>query len=162
VTDLRRDVLALACAISAGIHAGLTPEHFEERFAAGLGFAVSAVLLAGIAVGLARSPRELHVDAAIVVLGGLLAAYALAITTGIPGLVPEPEAVDALALATKAIEGLGLVVALSLKGRLVPRFRPLPVGLVALVVAFSALAAVAVSHGHGGHAHNAHHHHDGG
>jgi uncharacterized membrane protein len=156
VTDLRRDVLALTCAISAGIHAGLTPEHFEERFAAGLGFAVSAVLLAGIAVGLARSPSWWLVDGAVAVLGGLLAAYAFAVTTGVPGLVPEAEPVDALALVTKAIEGIGLAVALSLKGHLIARFRPLPVGLVALVVAFSALAAVAVSDGH---AHDAPHHH---
>ncbi|HEY7708004.1 MAG TPA: hypothetical protein VH968_12630 [Gaiellaceae bacterium] len=156
MTDLRRDVVALTCAVSAGIHAGLTPEHFEERLAAGAGFAVSAVLLAGIAVGLARRPRWWQVDAAIAVLGGLLVGYALAITTGVPGLVPEPEPVDALALVTKAIEGVGLVVALSLKGHLIPRFRPLPVGLVALVVAFSALAAVAVSDGH---AHDARHHH---
>jgi hypothetical protein len=28
--DLRTDVVILACAISAGIHGALVPEHFEE------------------------------------------------------------------------------------------------------------------------------------
>jgi hypothetical protein len=159
VSDVRRDLLALSCAVSAGIHAGLVPGHFDESVAAGIGFAASAVALAGVAIALARGPGAIHVDAAIVLLAGLIAAYALAVTTGIPGLVPEPEPVDALALVTKAIEGIGLVLALSLKGTRYPRFRPIPVTLVALVVAFSALVAVAVSRGHGEHVHHAHHHH---
>ena len=41
----------------------------------------------------------------------------LATTTGVPVLHPEPEPVDGLALATKAIEAVGLVTALSLLRR---------------------------------------------
>jgi hypothetical protein len=49
--------------------------------------------------------------AAAVVLAGLLAAYALATTTGLPVLHPEVEPVDGLALLTKAIEAAGLLAA---------------------------------------------------
>ena len=35
---LRRDVVILACAISAGIHGALVPDHFDEGDGAGLGF----------------------------------------------------------------------------------------------------------------------------
>ena len=48
---------------------------------------------------------------------GLLAAYVLAITVGLPLLHPEPEPVDALAVATKAVETAGLVAALHLLRR---------------------------------------------
>jgi hypothetical protein len=45
---------------------------------------------------------------AAVVLAGLIGSYAFAITTGLPLLHPETEPVDSLALATKAIEAVGL------------------------------------------------------
>jgi hypothetical protein len=54
---------------------------------------------------------------AVLAFGGLIASYALAITSGLPLLHPEPEPVDALALATKAIEAAGLAAALTLLGR---------------------------------------------
>ncbi len=113
---MSRDLVVVACAISAGIHAALTPRHFEDGAAAGLGFAASAVVLAGLAAGLARRPSGLLADGAIVVLAGLIGAYVLASTTGVPLLHPEPEPVDGLAVATKAVEALGLLAALNLKG----------------------------------------------
>jgi hypothetical protein len=113
--SLRRDVVILACAISAGIHGALGPSHFEEGTAAGAGFVASTVLLAGLAVVLTLRPAErLPLIGAALVLAGLLASYGLAVTTGFPVLHPEPEPVDGLALATKAIEAVGLVTALSL------------------------------------------------
>ena len=50
---------------------------------------------------------------------GLLAAYALATTTGVPALHPEVEPVEGLALVTKAVEGAGLLAAalVLLRGR---------------------------------------------
>ena len=48
---------------------------------------------------------------------GLLVSYGLAITTGVPVLHPHPEPVDGLALATKAIEIVGLLAATSLLWR---------------------------------------------
>jgi hypothetical protein len=38
MTLLSRDVVILACAISAGIHGALAPKHFAEGVGAGAGF----------------------------------------------------------------------------------------------------------------------------
>ena len=100
--------MILACAVSAGVHAALAPQHAT--------FVPATVVLIVLAVGLARSPAPLLVDGAIVVLGGLIVAYALAATSGIPLIHPDSEPVTSLALATKAIEALGLLAALELKG----------------------------------------------
>jgi hypothetical protein len=110
---LERDIVIVACAISAGIHAALVRDHFEEGAAAGVGFLVAAVLLAGLVVVLTyRTASLVAIAAAGAVLAGLLASYAFATTTGIPLLHPERESIDGLALATKAIEALGLLAAL--------------------------------------------------
>jgi hypothetical protein len=119
--ELRRDVVILACAISAGIHGALAPRHFDESIGAGLGFAGATVVLAAVAVALTLRPaRALTLKAAAALFAGLLASYALATTTGLPVLHPDPEPVDGLALATKAIEAIGLLAALHLlrRGRL--------------------------------------------
>lgn len=113
--ELRADVVVLACAASAGIHAALAPEHFRVGTGAGGGFLAASVLLAAIVVLLTRWPSSSVVAfAAAAVLAGLIASYVLATTTGVPVLQPEPEAVDGLALATKAIEAVGLLAAWSL------------------------------------------------
>jgi hypothetical protein len=115
---LARDVVIVACAISAGIHAALVPEHLEEGRAPGIAFAISAVLLAGLAVVLTRRPPSAaSLAAAGAVLLGLLASYALAITTGFPLLHPDAEPVEGLAVGTKAIEAVGLLAVLFLLGR---------------------------------------------
>jgi len=115
--DLRTDIVILACAISAGIHGALVPDHFEEGTGAGLGFVAATVLLAALAVRLTREPTQLALVATAAVFVGLIASYALVITTGMPVLHPEPEAVDALALFTKAVEAIGLVLVTSLLRR---------------------------------------------
>jgi len=113
--SVRRDVVILACAISAGIHGALVPEHLAESAAAGWAFAASTVILAVLVLGLTRRPAaRAPVLLAAATLAGLLVAYALAITTGLPLLHPEPEPVEGLALVTKAIEAAGLVAAWSL------------------------------------------------
>jgi hypothetical protein len=114
---LRTDLVILTCAISAGIHGALVRDHFEEGTGAGLGFVAATILLAVLAVVLTRKPRKAALFAAAAVFAGLIASYALVITTGFPVLHPEPEAVDALALFTKAIEAIGLVLAASLLRR---------------------------------------------
>ena len=112
---LALDVVIAACAASAGIHAALTPEHFREAPGPGVGFLVATLLLAAASADLTARPESaLAVIAAGAVLGGLVAAYALATTTGVPVLHPEPEPVDGLGLATKAVELVGLVAALRL------------------------------------------------
>jgi hypothetical protein len=119
--DPKRDALVVVCAISAGIHAALVPGHFAEGTGPGIGFAAAAVLLAALVVGLTLHPeRRALVAGAGAVLAGLIASYVLASTTGLPLLHPQPEPVDGLALATKAIELGGLLAA----GEVLWRGRP--------------------------------------
>jgi hypothetical protein len=118
VTGLRRDVVIITCAISAGIHGGVTPAHFDEGTGAGIGFLASTILLASLVVGLTLWPASrVPLAGVAITFVGLLAAYGLAITTGVPTLHPEAEPVDGLALATKAFEVGGLVTALTLLWR---------------------------------------------
>lgn len=113
--DLERDLLVLACAVSAGIHAALVPDHLTEGTGAGLGFLAAANGLALLAVALTRRPRSTAaLGAASVLLAGLLVSYVLAITSGVPVLHPDPESVDGLALFTKGVELAGLLAAMHL------------------------------------------------
>lgn len=124
-----RDLVIVACAISAGIHAALTPAHHADGAAAAVGFASSAALLAVVAVALTRSPSTAALAAASVVFAGLIASYALAVTTGLPLLHPGPEPVEGLAVFTKAVELVGLLAATDLVRRrpaaaVLPLLRP--------------------------------------
>jgi hypothetical protein len=113
--NLGRDIVILACGVSSGIHGAVAPAHFAEGTGAGLGFVVSAILLAALVVDLTVRPASsLPLMGAALVLAGLLGSYALATTTGLPLLHPQPEPVDGLALATKAFEAVGLVTAVHL------------------------------------------------
>ena len=122
---IAHDVLIAACATSAGIHAALAPEHLREETGAGVGFLASVVLLAALCVALTHRPgSRLAVGAAEAVLAGLLAAYALALTVGVPVLHPDAEPADPLGLVTKAIELVGLAAALHLTAPGRPAGRP--------------------------------------
>jgi hypothetical protein len=113
VSELRVDAVILACAVSAGIHGALIRDHFEEGTGAGVGFVVATVLLAALAVALTYRPTQLVLLATAVTFAGLIAAYALVLWTGVPVLHPEREEIESLALFTKAVEVVGLVVAAS-------------------------------------------------
>jgi hypothetical protein len=129
LADLRRDVAILGCAISAGIHAALVPGHFDEGTGAGLGFAAATVLLATVVVALTLRPGSAFALAAAgAVLLGLLVSYVFAVTTGLPVLHPQPEPLDGLALATKAIEAVGLVAVTTLLWRPSGALTPHPKG----------------------------------
>jgi len=118
LAELRGDVVVLACAVSAGIHGALVPAHFDEGAGAGTGFVLATVLLVALAIGLTRhAESERLLACAIVVFVGLLASYLLAVTIGVPVLHPTPEPVEGLALATKAIEAVGVLSAWSLLRR---------------------------------------------
>jgi hypothetical protein len=117
LAELHTDIVILTCASSAGIHGALVPDHFRESTGAGVGFVVATALLAVLAVVLTRSQSQLALVGTAAVFVGLIAGYAFAITTGVPVLHPDVEAVDGLALFTKAIEAAGLVTAASLLRR---------------------------------------------
>ena len=123
--DVRPELVVIACAVSAGIHGALVPEHFEEGTGAGIGFVVATAALVAIVVRLTRRSGRGALAAAAVLLGGLIASYGLAVTTGLPFLHPEPEPLEGLALTTKAVEAVGLFAAASLLRR--PRL-PRPKG----------------------------------
>jgi len=115
---LTRDIVILTCAISAGIHGALVPGHFDEGTGPGVGFASATVLLAAFAVAITLHPANAPALAgAATVLAGLLASYLFAVTTGLPLLHPQPEPIDGLGLATKAIEAVGLLAAAALLWR---------------------------------------------
>src|SRR5262245_226910 len=115
IIPTRHDLLVVACATSAGVHAALVPEHLQESAATGAGVIASAVLLAALVVALTIRPGDRRVVASAgLTLVSLLVLYALATTSGVPVLQPEPEAVDGLALATKALELAGVLAAAAL------------------------------------------------
>jgi len=128
---LRVDVVILACAISAGIHGALAPEHFEEGTGAGVGFVAATVLAAALGGALTFRPENrVLLIATALVFAGLIGSYALAITTGLPVLHPEAEPVEGLALFTKAVEAVGLAaVWTSLPRRSAAALTPEPKGL---------------------------------
>jgi hypothetical protein len=110
-----RDVVIGACAVSAGIHAALAPNHFAEGAGAGLGFAAAAGLLAALAATLTWRPTSRSGPVgAVAVLAGLLASYALATTSGLPLLHSDAEPVSGIAIFTKAVEAVGLLGAILL------------------------------------------------
>jgi hypothetical protein len=118
LAELRGDVVILVCAVSAGIHGALVPDHFDEGTGAGVGFVLATVLLVALVGGLTRhAENEWLLACALVTLLGLLASYLLAVTTGLPVFHPNPEPVEGLALATKAIEAVGVLAAWSLLRR---------------------------------------------
>jgi hypothetical protein len=116
MSAVRRDVVILTCAISAGIHGALVPEHLEEGMGAGGGFIASTVLLAALAIWLTIRPDRAALTAALLLFAGLIASYVLAVTTGFPVLHPDVEPVDGLALFTKAVEAVGIAAAAALLG----------------------------------------------
>ena len=122
-----RNLVILACAVSAGIHAGLTREHFAEGLGPGGGFLAATLLLGVLGLGLALRPDSCALFiAASLVLIGLIGSYALATTTGIPVLHAEAEPVESLAVVTKGVEIAGLLAAAHLLWRSRPAFLPAP------------------------------------
>jgi hypothetical protein len=109
---LARNVAVIACAISAGVHAGLVPEHIAEDPKLGVAFALASVLLVALAVALARSSRA-AVPAAVL-LAVLIVSYGASRTVGLPLVREHTEPLDALGVIAKAIEAVGLIAALRL------------------------------------------------
>jgi hypothetical protein len=109
--SIERDTVIVVCAISAGIHAALTPSHFAEGAGAGIGFLGSSVVLGALVILLRRRATGGVLLATAAILVGLIVSYALAVTSGLPILHPAPEPVTGLALVTKAVETVGLLAA---------------------------------------------------
>jgi hypothetical protein len=107
-----RWAVALVCAASAGVHAALVPEHFEERPALGGAFLLSVVLLAAAAVRLVTGPGAVPWVGAL--LWVIAAGYVVSRTAGLPVLLPEPEPADLVGVLTTLAEVIAGLATLSL------------------------------------------------
>jgi len=113
-----RVAIACTCAASAGVHAGLVPEHLREAPPLGVAFALSATLFA-LAALVIRQPAArpwAAVGVAVLLLSTAL-AYVASRTTGIPILSPAPEQADVLGASVSVLEVAAAAVAI----RLLPR-----------------------------------------
>jgi hypothetical protein len=132
--------------MSSGVHAALAPEHIRESLLTGVGFVAAAVVLVVLTIVLTARPESRAVTSfAVLVLLALLVSYEVASTSGIPVLHPDVEPVDTVGVLTKAVEVVGLGLALGLRRPV--RDRTIPVALAGLIAVFSALVALSL----GGH-----------
>jgi hypothetical protein len=110
-----RNVVVIACALSAGIHAGLVPAHLGASRPLGIAFAVSATALLWAAASLAAAPEpRARAAGAAVILGALIAAYTASRTVGLPLLGAHVEPVDPVGLVTQVVQAAGACAALRL------------------------------------------------
>jgi hypothetical protein len=143
----QRDGLIVCCAISAGVHGALVPEHMRESVVTGAGFLGATAALAVLVIGLTARPESRAVTSvAALVLMGLLVGYAIASTSGIPILHPDVDPIDTVGVLTKAVEALGL--GLLAGSRRPVRSCTIPVGLACLIGVFSALVALSLAGHH--------------
>jgi hypothetical protein len=120
---MNRTLLLLAGAISAGVHAGLAPEHLHEWLPLGAAFVASAAAAAFLVAALVLRPASLWPPRILgALLGGLVVAYALTRLTALPPLDPDREALDLLGVCTCAVEAAGLLAAVR------PRLTPVTPG----------------------------------
>jgi hypothetical protein len=115
MTSIARHVLAVACLVSGAVHLSLVHGHAATQPTLTAAFVTAGALL-GLIGMLALAGRDVAVGAALL-LGGLIAAYAVDRTVGLPLAESHGEghgATDPLGLATKAIEGVGVGAALVL------------------------------------------------
>lgn len=113
---LTENVLILSCAISAGVHVALAPAHLEESTALGGGFALSAGLLIAVSLFLAAGGEleRAAAQASAVLLTGLMVAYGVSRTVGLPVGDEGVEPVDLTGVATQFVQATGLLAALAL------------------------------------------------
>jgi hypothetical protein len=108
-------VVIVVCAATAGAHAALVPRHLEHDPRLGIAFVGATALLLAAAVALAYRPDDATVGTATaLLLAALIGAYAINVTTGLPWLSDGPEPVDLVGLATKSVEGIGLLFSIQL------------------------------------------------
>ena len=114
-TGFATSALLVAGAVSAGVHAGLAPEHLREWLPLGAAFVAAAATAAALAAALELRPASPWPPRLLGgLLGGLVVAYALTRLTPLPPLAPEREPLDTLGVLTSGVEAAGLAAALLL------------------------------------------------
>jgi hypothetical protein len=106
------DVLVVAGAVSAGVHAGLAPEHLHEWLPLGASFVAAAAAAAAGVVAVVLRPASVWPPRVLgALLAGLVVAYAATRLAALPPLDPDREPLDALGVCTSALEAAGFVAA---------------------------------------------------
>jgi hypothetical protein len=125
-TRAARSVLLVVGAVSAGVHAGLAPEHLHEWLPLGAAFIAAAATVAAASTALVLAPTSPWPPRLLVaLLAGLVGAYSLTRLAALPPLDPSREPLDLLGVCTSALELAGAVAAIHLgrppkPGRLSP------------------------------------------
>jgi hypothetical protein len=108
-TASKRDGMIVCCAVSAGVHAALVPEHLQEHVPAGIGFVAATAALVAAIIGLTvRADSRAITATAVCILMSLVVSYVVASTDGIPFLHPDVDPIDTLGILTKAVEVVGV------------------------------------------------------
>lgn len=111
---LTQQVFACCCAISAGVHLALVPQHLGESLVLAAGFAAAALLLVALTTLLALMPADRRLALiGIFVMVGLIWLFALSRTVGLPG-ISEAEPLDVVGVFTQIVQVIGLLAALRL------------------------------------------------
>ena len=121
-SDQSRLALGLLLLIAASFHLLLLGEHAEESPLLGLGFLASGLIQLGLATVVILRPHPLACYGVIALNVALIVLYAAHVVIGLPltpsargGFTLGPtEPVDAVSLATKASELMGLAFAFAL------------------------------------------------
>ena len=109
------DFLVVVGAVSAGVHAGLAPEHLHEWLPLGASFVAAAAAAALGVAALVFRPASVWPPRVLgALLASLVVAYAATRLAALPPLDPDLEPLDALGVCTSALEAAGLVAALRL------------------------------------------------
>ncbi len=124
-SDQSRLVLGLLLLIAASFHLLLLGEHAEESPLLGLGFLASGLIQLGLASVVILRPHPLAYYGVIALNVALIVLYAAHVVIGLPltpsaqgGFTLGPtEAIDAVSLATKASELMGVAFAFALLNR---------------------------------------------
>jgi hypothetical protein len=103
-------IAVVSSAAAAGVHAAVGPAHFRELFVFGLFFAGAALAQVGWSLAMAIRPSHTLLVAGVAGNCMVLLLWLVTRTTGLPGLLPEPEAVGLWDLTCGAWE---LVVVLA-------------------------------------------------
>jgi hypothetical protein len=123
------DVLLVAAAISAGVHAALAPEHLHEWLPLGVSFVLAAAAAAVGVAALVLRPASVWPPRVLgALLVGLVVAYAATRLAALPPLDPDREPLDLLGVCTSAVEALGAAAALRLGWPAHPRIAITPGG----------------------------------
>jgi hypothetical protein len=149
-TSKRTGLLALAVMFSAGIHAALVPEHLREMPPLGYSFIAAAAIGGVLALALVARPDDRRIPplAGLFCLGQI-AAWALFVSVPMPGFSGTPEPIETIALLSKAIESVGVMLAFPLAPACARGVRALRVSTFALiaVVALAVASSAAASSG---------------